>query len=146
MNKPCIPPVLCLCLLVGLGIGGCGSANDRAAGPQTASAGRAGEWGRIELLRDYWGVPHIFADTDAGAMYGLGYAVAQDRAFQMYYNLRIIQGRLAELIGDVKVGATRQRPQGTNSAVRSDVEMRTIGYCRAAEELTQERKRYSVIF
>ena len=49
----------------------------------------------IELMRDTWGVPHIFSDTDAGAMYGLGYAVAEDRAFQMYYNLRIIQGRLA---------------------------------------------------
>ena len=49
----------------------------------------------IELMRDTWGVPHIFSDTDAGAMYGLGYASAEDRAFQMYYNLRIIQGRLA---------------------------------------------------
>jgi hypothetical protein len=28
--------------------------------------------GKIELLRDRWGVPHVFAATDAGAMYGLG--------------------------------------------------------------------------
>jgi len=134
MNKPCIPPVLCLCLLVGLGIGGCGLPNDHAPGPQTASAGRKDMWGRIELLRDSWGVPHIFADTDAGAMYGLGYAVAQDRAFQMYYNLRIIQGRLAELVGDVKVGITRQQPEGRNSALRNDIAMRTIGYWQAAEQ------------
>lgn len=50
--------------------------------------------GGIELLRDEWGIPHVFAETDEGALYGLGYATAQDRAFQMYYNLRIIQGRL----------------------------------------------------
>jgi penicillin amidase len=96
------------------------------------------EYGRIELLRDSWGVPHVFGDTDAGAMYGLGYAAAQDRPFQMYYNLRIIQGRLAEVIGDGKVGVTPQRPQGSNSALRSDIQMRTIGYWRAAQE-TAER-------
>ena len=83
-------------------------------------------------------MPHVFADTDAGAMYGLGYAAAQDRPFQMYYHLRIMQGRLAELVGDVKVGVTRQRPQGSNSALRSDIEMRTIGYWRAAQK-TAER-------
>jgi len=93
-----------------------------------------GPYGRVELLRDRWGVPHVFAETDTGAMYGLGYATAQDRAFQMYYNLRIIQGRLAEHVGDVKVGVTRRQPQGRNSALRNDVKMRTIGYYRAAEE------------
>jgi len=91
-------------------------------------------YGKVELLRDRWGVPHVFAETDAGAMYGLGYAAAEDRAFQMYYNLRIIQGRLAEVVGDVKVGVSRQRPEGTNSAIRSDIEMRTIGYWLAAQE------------
>ena len=89
----------------------------------------------IELMRDTWGVPHIFSNTDAGAMYGLGYASAEDRAFQMYYNLRIIQGRLAELVGDVKIGVTERRPQGRNSAVRSDIKMRTIGYYRAAQKI-----------
>ncbi|MHC4206473.1 MAG: penicillin acylase family protein, partial [Planctomycetota bacterium] len=89
----------------------------------------------IELLRDKWGVPHIFADTDAGAMYGLGYAAAEDRAFQMYYNLRIIQGRLAELTGDVKIGVSRRQPQGRNSALRNDIKMRTIGYYRAAQKV-----------
>ena len=87
----------------------------------------------IELMRDTWGVPHIFSDTDAGAMYGLGYASAEDRAFQMYYNLRIIQGRLAELVGDVKIGVTQRLPQGRNSALRNDVKMRTIGYYPAAQ-------------
>ncbi|OHB74640.1 MAG: hypothetical protein A2Z25_10450 [Planctomycetes bacterium RBG_16_55_9] len=89
----------------------------------------------IELLRDTWGVPHIFAKTDAGAMYGLGYATAEDRAFQMYYNLRIIQGRLAELVGDVKIGVSERFPQGRDSALQSDIKMRTIGYYRAAEQV-----------
>jgi penicillin amidase len=90
------------------------------------------EYGTVELLRDRWGVPHVFSTTDGGAMYGLGYAAAEDRAFQMYYNLRILQGRLAELIGDVKVGVTQRRPLGRTSALRHDIAMRTIGYFQAA--------------
>ena len=31
--------------------------------------------GRIELLRDTWGIPHVLSDTDNGAMYGLVYDV-----------------------------------------------------------------------
>ncbi|NLH72568.1 MAG: hypothetical protein GX456_05900 [Verrucomicrobia bacterium] len=34
----------------------------------------------------------MFSDTDAGAFYGLGYATAEDRAFQMTYSLRMVQG------------------------------------------------------
>lgn len=108
-----------------LSISGCKTVNQTGA--------IKGGYGRVELLRDKWGVPHVFAKTDAGAMYGLGYAAAEDRAFQMYYNLRIIQGRLAELVGDVKVGVTRARPQGRNSALQSDIKMRTIGYYQAAQ-------------
>jgi penicillin amidase len=104
-------------------------------GPQGSGYNPPAKSRGIELLRDTWGVPHVFAETDAGAMYGLGYAAAEDRAFQMYYNLRIMQGRLAELLGDVKVGVSRAAPQGRNSAVRNDIEMRTIGYYRAAQNL-----------
>ena len=104
-------------------------------GPETASHKPQPEYGTVELLRDTWGVPHIFSDTDTGAMYGLGYAAAEDRAFQMYYNLRIIQGRLAELVGDMKVGASRRLPEGKNSALRNDIKMRTIGFYRTAERI-----------
>jgi penicillin G amidase len=82
--------------------------------------------GKVEVLRDTWGIPHVFADTDAGAMYGLGYVTAQERGFQMTYSLRIIQGRLAEVVGD------RARPNGRDTAVSHDRRMRTYGWARAA--------------
>ena len=82
--------------------------------------------GRIELLRDTWGIPHVFSDTDTGAMYGLGYATAQERGFQMTYSLRIIQGRLAEVIGD------RPRGNRNETALAHDRKMRTFGWARAA--------------
>lgn len=83
--------------------------------------------GSIEILRDTWGIPHVFADTDAGAFYGLGYATAEDRAFQMTLSLRIIQGRLAETVGDIS--QVRRR----DSALDNDRKMRTFGFYRAAE-------------
>ncbi len=86
---------------------------------------------RIELVRDRWGVPHVFAETDAGAMYGLGYATAEDRGFQMHYTVRIMRGRLAELIGDV--GRVRRR----ETAVENDRKMRTFGFARAADGLVE---------
>ena len=81
----------------------------------------------IEILRDSWGIPHVFADTDAGAFYGLGHATAEDRAFQMTYSLRIIQGRLAEVVGEVRQLAR------DDTSVDHDRKMRTFGFHRAAE-------------
>ena len=135
MKRQCIVGVTCLTLLAA--VTGCGPHRGRNPAAEVA-AQRAPDDGKVELLRDRWGVPHVFAQTDAGAMYGLGSAAAEDRAFQMYYNLRIIQGRLAEVVGDVKVGATRQLPEGRTSALHSDIQMRTIGYWQAAQETARQ--------
>ncbi len=89
--------------------------------------------GAVELVRDQWGVPYVFSDTDAGAMYGLGYATAEDRGFQMHYSLRIIQGRLAEVVGNAP--HVRRR---NDTALTSDRKMRTFGFARAAEQRIKE--------
>jgi penicillin amidase len=68
----------------------------------------------------------VFADTDAAAFRGLGYATAEDRGFQMTYSLRIIQGRLAEVVGDV------QQMNRRDTALDQDRKMRTFGFYRAA--------------
>ena len=103
----------------------CGLAVLALAHGSGAAAPRAAD-GKIELLRDTWGIPHVFSDTDTGAMYGLGYATAQERGFQMTYSLRIIQGRLGEVIGD------RRRGNGSETALTHDRTMRTFGWARAA--------------
>jgi len=53
----------------------------------------------VEIVRDNYAVPHVFSDTDRGVMYGLGFAHAQDRLWQMTMNRRVAQGRLSELFG-----------------------------------------------
>ncbi len=53
----------------------------------------------VEIVRDNANVPHIFGATDADVFYGLGYAHAQDRLWQMMTMRRTVQGRLSEIFG-----------------------------------------------
>ena len=56
--------------------------------------------GPIEIVRDSSNVPHIFAKDDNDIYFGLGYAHAQDRLWQMTMLRRTAQGRLSELFGE----------------------------------------------
>ncbi len=53
----------------------------------------------LEIARDTADVPHIFGETDADVFYGLGFAHAQDRLFQMMLLRRTAQGKLSEVFG-----------------------------------------------
>jgi len=54
---------------------------------------------RVRILRDQFGVPHIFAATPAGAAYGTGYAQAEDRLEEMLRSYRKAEGTMAEVFG-----------------------------------------------
>lgn len=54
----------------------------------------------LEIVRDTAGVPHVFGQTDEDIFFGLGYAHAQDRLWQMTMLRRTAQGRLSELFGE----------------------------------------------
>src|SRR5579883_2266712 len=53
----------------------------------------------VEIIRDSYGVPHVYARTERDLFFGLGYAMAQDRLWLMDYMRRKATGRLAELLG-----------------------------------------------
>ena len=53
----------------------------------------------VEIVRDNSGVPHIQGSSDRDVFFGLGYAHAQDRLWQMTLLRRTAQGRLSELFG-----------------------------------------------
>lgn len=55
--------------------------------------------GEIRIVRDDYGVPHVYADTVYGLFYGYGYAIAEDRLFQMEMARRSTQGMVAEVLG-----------------------------------------------
>src|SRR5262245_21962703 len=53
----------------------------------------------VTILRDDFGVPHIFADTEEGAVYGMGYAQAEDRLEELLKQYRRAEGTMAEVFG-----------------------------------------------
>jgi penicillin amidase len=74
----------------------------------------------VEILRDAWGVPHIYAENDHDLFFAQGYVHAQDRFYQMEFWRRIGQGRLSEMLGE--------------SALENDRFIRTLGWWRTAQE------------
>src|SRR5437773_10702603 len=79
---------------------------------------RLGLDARAEVLRDSYGVPHIYAQTAHDVFYLQGYVTAQDRLFQMDLYRRAGAGRLAQVLGD--------------PALDSDKQFRTFGLARVA--------------
>src|SRR5688500_9407512 len=73
----------------------------------------------VEILRDAYGIPHIFAASLEDAHFALGYVHAQDRLWQMEMNRRLATGRLSEILGP--------------GALESDRFLRTLGLRRVAE-------------
>ena len=61
----------------------------------------------MEIVRDNANVPHIFGESDQDVFYGLGFAHAQDRLWQMITMRRTVQGRLSEVFGTTTVRIDR---------------------------------------
>src|SRR3954452_9084246 len=53
----------------------------------------------VTVLRDRWGVPHIFAETQDDLFLAQGFVAAQDRLWQLEIWRRTGEGRLAEIAG-----------------------------------------------
>jgi penicillin G amidase len=68
----------------------------------------------VHVLRDRWGVAHIYAKNQQDLFFAQGFVVAQDRLFQMEMWKRAGQGRLAEVLGQ--------------SAVQRDINARLLRY------------------
>jgi len=89
--------------------------------PQTDGALQlAGLDAPVEVIRDRWGVPHIYADSLRDLMFAQGFVHAQDRLWQMDFQRRLVAGRLSEIMGA--------------EAVPLDRWTRVIGMRRVAEQ------------
>lgn len=73
----------------------------------------------VEVVRDRWGVPHLFAQNERDLFFAQGYVHAQDRLWQMHFNRTVGSGRLSTLFGAAPLPADRY--------------LRTIGLRRSAE-------------
>lgn len=61
----------------------------------------------VEILRDHWGVPHIYAKNTSDLFFANGYINARDRLFQLDTWRRIGTGKLAEVLGPQSIPRDR---------------------------------------
>jgi penicillin G amidase len=61
----------------------------------------------VEVLRDRWGVVHIYAPGAAEALFAQGFVHAQERLWQMDFTRRVVSGRLSEVLGEAGLPADR---------------------------------------
>ncbi|MDP3349947.1 MAG: penicillin acylase family protein [Hydrogenophaga sp.] len=59
-----------------------------------------------DIVRDKFGVPHIYGDSVPDVFFGYGYTVAEDRLFQLEMRRRQATGQLAAVLGAETSGAT----------------------------------------
>ncbi|MBW2056346.1 MAG: penicillin acylase family protein [Deltaproteobacteria bacterium] len=78
----------------------------------------------VEIIRDDYGVPHIYAGNEPDLYFALGYAMAQDRLWQMEFYRRLGEGRLAEVLG--------------RELVKVDRYVRTLSAAGANREIPEE--------
>lgn len=87
---------------------------------------------KATVLRDAYGVPHIYADSPEDLFAAQGYVAAQDRFFEMDFRRHVTSGRLSELFGP--------------DQFETDVYVRTLGWRHTAEQearqLSGSTKRY----
>jgi penicillin amidase len=117
----------------------------RSRVPEQSGVRRAAVRWAVHLERDQRGVPHVTAHNDEDLFFGFGYAVAQDRLFQLDYLRRRGSGRLAEILGaDGPELELLTRVVGFRSVLELDILARTVGIRRIAEAewatLPQETK------
>ncbi|MBS2020382.1 MAG: penicillin acylase family protein [Deltaproteobacteria bacterium] len=94
---------------------------------------------RVRIVRDTWGVPHVFGKSDADAAFGLAYANAEDDFPMVQGVLAASSGRLAQLslskvalANDYYVGLFRIREQvdAEYDALSPDFRAVLEGYAR----------------
>jgi penicillin amidase len=61
----------------------------------------------VEVIRDRWGIPHIYAADSNDLFFAQGFVHAQDRLWQMELNRRTGRGTLSELFGKMALDTDR---------------------------------------
>ncbi|HUE95557.1 MAG TPA: penicillin acylase family protein [Longimicrobiaceae bacterium] len=69
------------------------------AGQETTTLRIEGVQQSVEIIRDTWGIPHIYAQNEADLFFAQGYNAARDRLFQLEVWRRQATGTVAEILG-----------------------------------------------
>lgn len=78
----------------------------------------------VRVVRDQWGIPHIYAETDRDLVFAQGYVHSQDRLWQMEFNRRLGSGTLSAALGEATLGFDKLiRTMGLRRAAHREWEL-----------------------
>lgn len=80
--------------------------------------------GPVDVVRDSYGMVHIYATSLTDALRVQGYQCAKDRTVQLEMFRRLSEGRIAEIYGGIEPGA-----------IDNDISQRTIGLTRVSQKI-----------
>jgi penicillin G amidase len=93
----------------------------RALPPTEGEVRAPGLHGKVEVIRDRWGVPHIYATDLHDLFFVQGWVIASERLFQFDFLARLATGRLSELFSELTLPVDRF--------------VRTVGWNRAGKRI-----------
>jgi penicillin G amidase len=118
--------ILIFVLIVLIGVGVYGFLTVRSSFPQlNGELEVVGLNQEVTVIRDGYGIPHIYAETPADLFKAQGYVEAQDRFFQMDFWRHIGAGRLSEMFGESQLG-TDKFLRALNFTATAQIELTTI--------------------
>ena len=92
----------------------------------------------VEVIRDRWGIPHIYAANQHDLFFTQGYLHAQDRFWQMDFWRHIGAGRLSEMFGASQLDTDRfLRTLGWRRVAQTGYQMEIVVLVRADADLRQ---------
>jgi penicillin G amidase len=107
----------------------------RAVLSQTSGTIRVSGLARpVTVLRDPWGIPHIYAETQADLFFAQGFVAAQDRLWQLEMWRRAGMGEMAEVLGPEALDRDRF---ARLLRYRGDLEAEYASYAPDAKEIIE---------
>ena len=102
----------------------------------------------VEIYRDSWGVPHIYAQNEDDLFFAQGYVQAQDRLWQMELHRRMGSGTLSEIFGESTLDMDKfsralglRKCAGDSCAVMDDGMLKVLNcYCSGINEYLRLNK------
>jgi len=88
-------------VLVALVVALAGCSREAPVSPEVAAWQQ--QAANVEIIRDTWGIPHVYGKTDADTVFGVMYAQAEDDFNRVETNYLYAMGRLAEAEGEAEI-------------------------------------------
>jgi acyl-homoserine lactone acylase PvdQ len=101
----------------------------------------------VTVVRDHFGVPHIYGATRSGAMFGIGYITGEDRLFFIDVLRHVGRAQLASFAGGAPANVELDREiwataPYTEADLQKQVDQKRPGFVKEADRLRADAKAY----